>query len=112
MSPERQLAHNTQRLEGDVRPLSDRVVIRKHAPLSASAGGIILDAAGKDATRQDIGTVVAIGPGKPRKDGGRAPMWVSVGDEVFFSPNGHVKIHKDGEDFVMIGINSIIGVIE
>lgn len=110
MSPERQLAHNTQRIKGHVRPLSDRVVIRKHAALEASSGGIML--ASRDATRQDTGTVVAIGPGKPRKDGGRAPMWVSVGDEVFFSPNGHVKIHKDGEDFVMIGINSIIGVIE
>jgi chaperonin GroES len=118
MEAERQIAqslkklqHHTQRVSGNVRPLHDNVLVRKEKAPELSRGGIFVAVNG--AKEDDYGIVLAVGPGKLRKDGGRAPMWVAPGDCVFFSPHGNRRIDSPGAgEVVMVKLNSIIGVIE
>ena len=66
-----------------LKPLADRLIVRREALEDKSRGGILLpDNAQKKPQR---GTVLAVGPGKMNKDGGRTPMQVKVGDSVLFT---------------------------
>lgn len=98
-----------------IDPLSDVVVIRRSAPAEVSAGGIHL--AWDPDYKEDIGTIVFAGAGKPHKCkrcGGndRVPMQVKAGDKVLFSTNGHQITVINGEELIVLREPSIIGVIE
>lgn len=99
----------------NVNPLSDVVIIRRQEQASVSDGGIFL--VDSDEFREDIGTVVFTGKGKPHKckacgGEGRIPMQVKVGDRVIFSTNGHQVTKVNGEELIVLRQDSIIGVID
>lgn len=95
---------------GSVKPLKDVVIIRRSAPAEVSAGGIHL--AWDSDYREDIGTVVYVGPGKGCKHCHEQHMTVKPGDKVLFSTNGHQITVINGEELVVLKEPSIIGVIE
>lgn len=66
-----------------LRPLGDRLIIKREASNEKSTGGIILPEAAKKKPQR--GTVLAVGPGKMNDDGSRTPLQVKVGDRVLFT---------------------------
>lgn len=98
-----------------IKPLADVVVIRRSAPSEVSDGGIYI--VYDEDFKEDIGTVVAVGPGKSKgcKSCGTfhvEQMHVKPGDKVIFSTNGHQITSVDGEEFVILRQPSIIGVFD
>lgn len=94
-----------------IRPLHDRVVVRRQEEEQLSAGGIVLPGSAQEKPNQ--GEVVAVGEGKLLENGTVRELAVKVGDKIVFGPyagNNTVKI--DGEDLIIMGEGEIYGVIE
>ena len=88
-----------------VKPLANHVLLRKLSGQQFSAGGIFLGE-----NEENTGEVIAVGPGKWGKNGKRETMWgLQPGDRVVFSPNGNAMFKIDGEEFVMVRRDAIIG---
>jgi chaperonin GroES len=66
-----------------LKPIGDRIVVRRESAESTTAGGIILPDTAKNKPQR--GTVLAVGPGKMKPDGTRAEMQLKVGDKVLFT---------------------------
>jgi chaperonin GroES len=87
----------------NVRPLGDRVVVRRVVQPSHSPGGILIPDSAK---RKSIeGCVIAVGSG-PRL----GPLNVNVGDRVVFGPHAGTEIRVDGEEFVMLEASDLLAV--
>jgi chaperonin GroES len=94
-----------------IRPLHDRVVIRRNEEESTSAGGIVLP--GSAAEKPNQGKVLSVGPGRVTSDGALQSMSVKEGDTVVFGPYaGNNTIKIDGEDLLIVNENEIYGVLE
>lgn len=66
-----------------LKPIADRIIVRREAAEDKTAGGIVLPDTAKNKPQR--GTVIAVGPGKLKKDGTRAPMQLKAGDRVLFT---------------------------
>ena len=94
----------------NIRPLYDRVVIRRKEEEIATPGGIILPGSAQEKPNQ--GEVVAVGDGKVLDNGEQRPLTVKVGDEVVFGQYaGSNKIEIDGEELVLMSESEIYAVI-
>ena len=95
----------------NIRPLQDRVVIRRMEEETTTAGGIVLPGAAAEKPNQ--GEIVAVGTGKPLDNGETRAMSVSVGDKVVFGQySGSNTIKVDGEELLIMSESEILGVIE
>lgn len=93
-----------------IRPLHDRVIVRRIEQDEKTAGGIIIPDTAKEKPIQ--GEVIAVGPGA-RDDSGKAiPMDVKVGETVLFGKWAGTEVKLDGEDVLVLKESDIIGVIE
>jgi len=92
-----------------IRPLHDRVVIRRMEEETTSAGGIVLP--GSAAEKPTQGEVLAVGNGQITDNGVRA-LDVKVGDKVMFGQYSGTEIKLDGEDLLIMSENDIVAVIE
>ena len=94
-----------------IKPLGNRVVLKSLPEEEVTKGGIILpDTAEKEKPEQ--AEVVAVGPGKMLDDGKRSEMEVKVCDKVIFSKYSPTEIKLDGEEYLIVGEEDILGVIE
>lgn len=94
----------------NIRPLHDRVVIKRLDEERTSAGGIVIpDSAAEKPVR---GTVVAIGAGKMLTDGKIIPLAVKNGDTVVFGKYSGTEIKIDGQEVIVMREEDIMGVIE
>jgi chaperonin GroES len=93
-----------------IRPLNDRILVKRMASEEMSAGGIIIPDSAKEKPAE--GEIVAIGPGKLNDKGDRVAMDVKVGDSVLFSKYGGTDIKLDGEDYLIMREDDILGVVE
>ena len=94
-----------------LRPLHDRVVIRRSEEETKTAGGIVLP--GSAAEKPNQGEVVAVGAGRVLDNGEVRPLAVKVGDKVVFGPySGSNTIKVDGEDLLVMGESEILAVLE
>ena len=93
-----------------LKPLHDKVLVKRTEEEATSAGGIILSGSAKEKPSQ--GEVIAVGPGKKTDSGDLMPVGVSVGDTVIFGQYGGNEIKLDGEDFLILGESYIFGVIQ
>ena len=94
-----------------IRPLNDRVVVRRSEEEEKSSGGIILTGSAKEKPNQ--GEVVAVGPGKTLDNGTVQALAVSVGDTVVFGRYADSNTLKDGDDeLIIMNESDIYGVIE
>ena len=92
-----------------LKPLSDRVVIRRVDSEAVTKGGLIIpDAA---AEKADQGTVLAVGPGKRNKDGVVDPLDVAVNDRVLFGKFAGQTVKVDGEELLILKEEDILAVI-
>ncbi len=93
-----------------IRPLQDRVVIKRMEEETTSAGGIVIpDSAAEKPSR---GTVLAVGNGKVTNSGDVRPLDVKEGDQVLFGKYAGTEIKIDGEDVVIMREEDILGVFE
>ncbi len=93
-----------------VRPLHDRVIVRRLDEEEKSAGGIIIPDTAKEKPIQ--GEIIAAGNGKILENGDVRPLDVKAGDKVIFSKYAGTEIKIDGEELLMMREDDILGVIE
>jgi chaperonin GroES len=94
----------------NIRPVQDRVVVRRKEEETKSAGGIVLP--GSDAEKPSRGEVLAVGPGKKKEDGGLMPVDLKVGDSVLFGQYSGSTVKLDGEELLIMSEGEVFGVIE
>lgn len=93
-----------------IRPLHDRVVIRRMEEERTSAGGIVIpDSATEKPSR---GEVIAIGTGKIMEDGKVRPLDLKVGDKVLFGKYSGTEVEVGTEKFLVMREDDIMGIIE
>lgn len=93
-----------------IRPLDDQVVIKPSEAEEKTAGGILLPDAARE--KPQIGKVVAVGPGKILEDGKRAKMNVKKNDEVVYPKYIGSDIEIDGQKYIILKEDNILGIIE
>ncbi len=94
-----------------IRPLYDRVLVKRIEVESKSAGGIVLT--GSAAEKSTRGEVVAVGSGRILDNGEVRPLAVNVGDRVIFNESFDVKTEKlDGQEFLLMPEDKILAKIE
>jgi len=94
-----------------IRPLHDRVVIRRSEEEKTTAAGIVLP--GSAAEKPNQGEVVAVGQGRVNSNGDVQPLTVKVGDKVLFGQYaGSNTVKVDGEELLIMSENEIFGVLE
>lgn len=93
-----------------IRPLHDRVVVRRVEEETKSAGGIVLP--GTAAEKPSQGEVLAVGPGKVLDNGEVRKPGVKKGDKVLFGQYGGSTVKVDGEELLIMSESEIFGVLE
>ena len=93
----------------NLKPLSDRVVVRRVDSESVTAGGIFIPDAATE--KADQGTVLAVGPGKRNKEGELLALDVVVNDRVLFGKFSGQTVKVDGEELLILREEDILGVI-
>jgi len=93
-----------------VRPLDDRVLIKPKEPETKTASGIYLPEGAKE--KPQMGTVVAVGPGKLNDDGSRSALSVKKGDTVLYGKYAGTEIDIDDDDHMIMRESELLGVIE
>jgi chaperonin GroES len=94
----------------NIRPLQDRVVVKRTPEETTSAGGIVIpDSAAEKPSR---GEVLAVGNGKVNSNGDVRPLDVKAGDQVLFGKYAGTEVKVDGEDVLIMREEDILGVFE
>ncbi|NVK37359.1 MAG: co-chaperone GroES [Gammaproteobacteria bacterium] len=93
-----------------IRPLHDRIVVRRKEEETKTAGGIVLPGAAAEKPNQ--GEVVAVGTGRILQNGDIQALAVKVGDVVLFGQYGANTVKIDGEELLIMSENEIYGIIE
>jgi chaperonin GroES len=92
-----------------IRPLHDRVIVKRIEEEEKTKGGIIIPDTAKEKPQE--GRVVAVGPGK-NEDGKLIPLGVKAGDKILFGKYSGTEIKLDGEEHLIMREDDILGVIE
>ena len=92
-----------------IRPLHDRVIIKRLESERTTASGIVIP--DNAAEKPDQGEVVAVGPGRRDEAGKRIEMGVKVGDRVLFGKYSGQSVKIDGEEFLVMREEDIMGVL-
>ena len=93
-----------------VRPLHDRIIVERIDEGEQQVGGIIIPDTAKEKPQQ--GKIIAAGNGKIKDDGTVTPLDVKAGDTVLFGKYSGQEIKLDGEEFLIMREDEILGVIE
>ena len=93
-----------------MRPLHDRIVVKRIDDEAKTKGGIIIPDTAKEKPQQ--GRVVAVGNGKLHEDGTIRPQDVHKGDKVLFAKYGGTEIQIEGEEHLIIREDDVLGVLE
>ena len=92
-----------------IRPLQDRVVVRRLEEKEQVRGGIVIPDTAKEKPQE--GEVVAVGNGKVLNSGTRVPMDVKVGDRILFGKYSGSEVKLDGEELLIMREEDILGVL-
>ncbi|HSH70335.1 MAG: co-chaperone GroES [Deferrisomatales bacterium] len=93
-----------------IRPLQDRVMVKRLEEETRTAGGIIIPDTAKEKPQK--GEIIAAGPGKKNEDGKVQPLDIKKGDKVLFSKYAGTEIKVEGEELLIMREDDIMGVIE
>ena len=93
-----------------LRPLQDRILIRRVEPKAKTAGGILIPDTAQEKPME--GEVVAVGPGVRSEDGQLHPLDVKTGDRVLFGKWSGTEVKLDGEDLMIMKESDIMGVVD
>jgi chaperonin GroES len=93
----------------NIRPLHDRVLVKRLKPKEVVQGGIIVPDTAKEKPQE--GEVIAIGNGKVVKDGNVLPMNVKIGDKVLFGKYSGTDVKIDDQEYLIMREDDILGVL-
>ncbi len=93
-----------------IRPLQDRIIVKRVAEEELTKGGIIIPDSAKEKPQE--GKVIAVGKGKVSEDGKLQPLDVKKGDKVLFSKYAGTEINIEGEEHLIIREDDVLGVLE
>ncbi len=93
-----------------IKPLSDRILVRRLEAEEKTKGGIIIPDTAKEKPRE--GKIVAVGDGRIDEDGKKRPLAVKAGDKVLFNSYAGTDIKIDGEEFLIMKEEDVLGIIE
>lgn len=93
-----------------VRPLHDRLVVKRSEEEKKTKGGIIIPDTAKEKPIE--GKVIAVGKGKIKKDGTKIPMEVEKGDRILFAKYAGTDVKIDGEEHLIMKEDDVIAIIE
>ena len=93
----------------NIRPLGDKVIVKRVEAESTTAGGIVLPDSAKEKPKRGI--VMATGNGRMLDDGTRSDMQVKKNDEVLFTSYAGTEIKMDGSEYMIMDETDILGVI-
>ena len=93
-----------------VRPLHDRLIVRRLEEEEKTKGGIIIPDTAKEKPFE--GKVIAAGSGKTNEDGKKIPLEVKAGDRVLFAKYGGTEVKIDGEEHLILKEDDVLAVIE
>src|SRR5262244_1086321 len=93
-----------------IRPLQDRVIVKRIEEEEKTKGGIIIPDTAKEKPQE--GKVVAVGKGKVNDDGKLTPLDVKVGDKILFGKYSGSEIKLNGEEHLIMREDDILGVVE
>ena len=94
----------------NIRPLNDRILVKRLEEEETTKGGIIIPDSAKEKPAE--GEIVAVGNGKLNDKGERIPLEVKAGDRVLFSKYGGTDVKLDGEDHLIMREDDILAVVE
>ena len=93
-----------------IRPLQDRVIVKRLAEEEKTKGGIIIPDTAKEKPQE--GKVIAVGKGKAADDGKLIKLDVKAGDRILFSKYAGTEVKIDGEEHLIMREDDILGIIE
>jgi chaperonin GroES len=94
----------------DIRPLHDRIVVKRLEQQEAMQGGLYIPDSAKEKPQE--GQVVAVGNGKKNEDGKVTPLDVKVGDRILFGKYSGSDIKLDGEEYLIMREDEVLAVLE
>ncbi len=94
----------------NVRPLHDRILVRRMAEEEKTAGGIIIPDTAKEKPQR--GEVVATGKGRVNEEGKQISLEVKVGDRVLFSKYSGTELKLEGKEYLMMREEDVLGIIQ
>ena len=94
----------------NIRPLHDRVVVRRMEEERTSAGGIVIPDSATE--KPSTGEILAVGNGKINESGEQRPLDVKVGDKIMFGKYSGTEVKVDGEDLLIMREDDIMAVVE
>ena len=93
-----------------IRPLQDRIIVKRVAEEEKTKGGIIIPDTAKEKPIE--GEVIAVGNGKILEDGSVRKLDVKVGDRVLFGKYAGTEVKIDGEDHLILKEDDVVGIVE
>lgn len=93
-----------------IRPLNNRVLIKRIEELTRTPGGLFLPDTAKEKPIE--GEVLAVGEGRVDDNGKLVPMTIQVGDRIVFSKYSGTEIKLDGEEYLLMREDDILGIVE
>jgi len=93
-----------------LRPLQDRIVVKRVAEETTTKGGIIIPDTAKEKPAE--GKVVSVGNGKVADDGKRVALEIKTGDRILFGKYSGTEVKIEGEEFLIMREDDVLGVIE
>ncbi len=93
-----------------VKPLQDRILVKRIEEEERTKGGIIIPDAAKEKPQE--GKVVAIGDGKILESGKKAPLTVKPGDKILFGKYSGTEIKVDGEEHLILREDDVLAIVE
>jgi chaperonin GroES len=90
-------------------PLHDRILVRREEEAGTTRGGLIIPDSAKDKPQE--GTIISVGQGKTNEEGKLFPLAVKEGDTILFGKYSGTEIKLDGEDFLIMKEEEVLGVV-
>lgn len=94
----------------NIKPLDDRLVVKRVEAEETTAGGIVLPTAAQE--KPQLGIVEAAGPGRILESGDRGAMDVSVGDKVYFGKYAGTEVNVEGNDLIIMKESDILAIVK
>ncbi len=94
----------------NVKPLGDKILIKRQEAVSKTSGGIVLPDAAKEKPKE--GKVIALGDGKIMESGEKAKPLVKKGDRVIFTSYAGTEVEINGDEYLLMSQDDILAVIE
>jgi chaperonin GroES len=93
-----------------VRPLHDRILVRRTEEETKTAGGLFIPDSAKEKPQR--GEIVAAGKGRITEEGKTMPLEVKIGDKILFAKYAGTEIKFDGQEFIMMREEDVLGIVQ